>query len=125
MKDSFVSHLLIFFSLSLGLLFGSNALPEVFQSSSGFYLEETLISSPVSRLAENHCWEKAALEKEEKEEKESETDSDGPDAWYGTQVGDLVPSTLGLSLHLASNLFEPYSKRKLYIIFHCLKSDLA
>jgi cytoskeletal protein RodZ len=127
MNNQKVFHLMFFFVLVLGLFFNTQAHQVAFGNESGQFLSETQISSAHSTTSETNSLESATVEneeKEEKEEKESESENDSLDFSHsGATKGSLI-SIVGRDLPNAFNVFEAYSKVKLYLLFHCLKSHL-
>lgn len=127
-NDRTVFHLLFFFALSLGLFFGPQSPLLASINEDGHFLEATQISASNSILSDSNALESAKVEneeKEEKEEKESESETDGSDIYFAA-AGKAVPiSILGGGLTDTNRQFLSYPKVKLYLLFHCLKSDLA
>lgn len=124
-NDRKVFHLLFFFTLSLGLFFGPLSPLLASITEDGQFLEATQISASNSTPSDSNAIESAKVENEEKEEKESESELEGSNV-FTLKVGNEIPfPPLSSTLFNAHSLFESYSKEKLYILFHCLKSDLA
>jgi hypothetical protein len=126
-NDRKVFHLLFFFTLSLGLFFGPQSPLLDSINEDGHFLEATQISASNSTFSDSNAIESAKVEneeKEEKEEKESESELEDSDV-FTPKLGSEFPfPPLSSTLSNAHSLFESYSKEKLYILFHCLKSDL-
>lgn len=120
-NDRKVFHVLFFFTLSLILFFGPQSpfFPSI--TEDGHFLESTKISASNSTFSDSNAIKSAKVENEEKES-ESELEGSGV---FTPKVGHEIPfPLLGSTLFNAHSLFESYSKGKLYILFHCLKSNL-
>jgi Sec-independent protein translocase protein TatA len=127
-KDSLLSQVLFFMCLTAGLLFGANPKFVSATVDGGQFLEATKISTHDVRLVDPNSIEQATVEneeKEEKEEKENESEKDSKDIFFdGHQKSHLINGVLGYQSNI-NTPFEALPKGKLYLLFHCLKSDLA
>lgn len=128
MNDHIVFHTLFFLCLALGLFFGAQS-HQLEIGNDGFqFLNSTEISSEHATISDPSSIESATVEseeKEEKEEKESESETNGSDIFFATASKEYPISIFGGSLSDTNGQFLSYSRVKLYLLFHCLKSDLG
>lgn len=128
MISPMVFHFIFFLFLNLGLFFSAQSRQLVYGTEGFLFLNGTELSSENPTDLGPNSKDSAKVENEEQEEKEeneSESENDGPDVFYAKTDNGLPNRLTAVKLSDSNRQFISYSKVKLYLLFHCLKSDLA
>lgn len=117
--------MLVFFSVSAGLMLGVKSSHNFLDAEDGYFLSSTSIAAPPIYSVGLDCQEAGAIESEEKEEKERESEDENPDHWLGTRANSVVPISISGQSPNYEDQSNTFKKQRRYILFHCLKSELA